>query len=107
MSFRPYCFALRCTGKRDPHALMCQAHWGMVPRDVRARLARYVRVPVRVGTASRAYCEAAADAIEGVAKVEGYPSTNIWRARARELARREQVAAAPALGTEGEDPCPE
>jgi len=93
MSFRPCCFALRCAGKRDPHALMCAAHWGMVSPGVRARLARYLKTPVRVDTAARAYCEAAADALEAVAALEGYPGANVWRARARELARREQIAA--------------
>lgn len=55
MSFRPCCFALRCAGKRDPHALMCAAHWGMVSPGVRARLARYLKTPVRVDTGPRAH----------------------------------------------------
>ena len=49
----------------------------------------------------RAYCEAAADALEAVAALEGYPGANVWRARARELARREQAGATGLGAAEG------
>jgi hypothetical protein len=62
-----YCHARGCSIPVPPRLLMCRKHWAMVPRHLQARVyAEYCSGQERTKTPSRAYLQAALDAINAV-----------------------------------------
>jgi hypothetical protein len=67
-----HCHAIDCTAEVPPSLLCCKRHWFMVPVPLRIPVLRtYRRGQCHDKRPSPAYCEAAANAIEHVARLEG------------------------------------
>jgi len=82
------CWANGCERQIDDQYLMCSRHWRLVPQEVRNRVWRHFREGQDATTASQEYFEAAADAIESVARREQKPTANSFRSRAEEMTKQ-------------------
>lgn len=74
------CHATACTTRLPPAMWGCRKHWFMVPKPVRDRIWRTYRVgQCDDKKPSRAYLEAARDAVIAVAEKEGIaPDTRLY-----------------------------
>lgn len=67
------CHAIACYERIPPHLLMCGKHWYMVPQPLRTAVWRAYKPGQEVSKQpSRAYLEAARNAINRVAAIEGH-----------------------------------
>jgi hypothetical protein len=72
-SARPHhCHAIDCKLDVPPRLLMCAAHWALVPAELQRRVyAAYTPGQEHLGYVTGAYLEAAAAAVQAVARAEG------------------------------------
>lgn len=89
-----HCHAIECTVPVPPELLCCKRHWFMVPVELRIPVLRtYRRGQCHDKRPSPAYCEAAANAIEHIARREGKSEESIMRMRGAYLKLGELSAA--------------
>lgn len=90
MSAYTNCAANGCAAKVDRRYLMCRRHWARVPIAIQRLVYRHFR-PGQLEDLrpSRPWYEAAADAVEAVARLEGRDETNTFRRIAQHMAERE------------------
>jgi hypothetical protein len=78
-----HCHANDCPTPTPQSLLMCAKHWRMVPREMQSRVRATFSVRSSAPGADPAswadYYEAAADAVEHVARLEGKPLDNSYR----------------------------
>jgi hypothetical protein len=79
------CRANECGIAIDAKLLMCGKHWRLVPESLRRGVWRHYRDGQRIDTATAEYFQAAAEAVEAVARAEGKDPANWFRQRAEEL----------------------
>ncbi len=74
------CHANDCAVETPPSMFMCRKHWYMVPQSLQNAVWKAYRDTKGASRGrNRAYCTAAADAVEHVAKQEGRDGGNSYR----------------------------
>lgn len=94
-----HCHANDCPTPTPQSLLMCAKHWRLVPREMQSRVYQTFRMrSSSPGTSPDSwadYYEAAADAVEHVARLEGKPTDNSYRRMVpkwRELAKTRETS---------------
>ena len=90
-----FCRALHCGKPISRDLLMCGHHWHLVPMVIRSQVWRHYKRGQTIETATPQYCEAVAQAIEAVGRVEGVedPANNPWRRHCERMKARAEAEA--------------
>lgn len=85
------CKANHCTWAAEPGRLMCRHHWRLLPSHLQANfISAFKATPSAAGRLSKVeYLEAAATAVEYIAKKEGHTTRNAFRDLAARVKNKE------------------
>jgi hypothetical protein len=86
-----YCKAHHCTWAAEPGRLMCRHHWRLLPGHLQANVISALKATTSSASrlANVEYLEAAAAAVEYIAKKEGHPNRNAFRDLAARVKNQE------------------